>query len=138
MGQGDTGTGATLTFGTSALAYQILSVEHGGITRPSIPVSHLGTSGGEEFIPGDNYNPGELDVEYLFRPDDDDLATQIPISLAAETVTFTFPTRAATSAAKVAGSAFCTDWSYGAPYEDRMVGRMTLKFSGDLTYTNAV
>jgi hypothetical protein len=132
----DVGTGATVTFGTSGLAYHILSASHGGISRASVPTSHLGTTGGMTFIPGDLYDPGTLDIEYLLRPDDDALGTEIPINLAAETITLTFPTRLGT-AANVAGSGFCTDWSYGTPFEDRMTGQMSIKFSGSLTYANA-
>ena len=59
----DIGTGATITFGTNAFAAQVISAKPTGIEREAFKTSHLGTTGGHTYIPGDLYEPGGLEME---------------------------------------------------------------------------
>jgi len=53
----DTGTGATVTFGTtSALnALEIISINGDGFSREVIDVTNLSTTGSRRKMPGDTY-----------------------------------------------------------------------------------
>lgn len=129
----DIGTGASITFGTSSWTGDIVDISGDGMSREAIDVSHLNTTDWKEFLPSDNTDPGSITLEILFDPDDEP-----PITSAKETVTVTFPLPAGMStAATWASDAFVTDFSYGVPYEDRMTASMTLKLSGEITFTNA-
>lgn len=132
MAATDVGAGTTLTF-SSGFAAEILSVELGGITREPVETTHSGTTTGKTYIPSAYYDNGELTVELNFDPDDEP-----PISSAAETVTVTCPIPSGGSTgATIAGSGFMTAFSASIPIEDRMTASFTIKFSGDLTWTDA-
>lgn len=128
----DLGTGASITFGTSGFTANITAINGQPITRPAIKTSHLGTTTADTFIPGDLYDPGGVQCEIQFDPDDFP-----PVSGAVETITVTFPLGAGGSvAAKWAFSGFMTDFSYGVPLEELMTGSFTLKASGAITPTD--
>lgn len=130
----DIGTGATITFGTSGWSGNMLSVSHNGIGRSKVSTSYLGTVGGRTYIPTDQYEPGELEIE--FQVDTTDFTATgpkfPPYKAAAETITFKLPV-AATVAAQVAGTGFITTVEYDVPLEELITGRMTVAFSGNLT-----
>lgn len=128
----NTGTGSTITFSSGFFA-EITSISHSGMSRESIGTSHMGTTGGRTFIPGDLYDPGELSVELNFDPTDDVTA---PLTNAAETVTVTIPNSpTATTVTTWAASGFMTGFEYTDPLEDLMTASATIKFSGDITIT---
>ena len=131
----DIGTGTTITFGTSSRAFDIVSVDHGGITRESIDMSHLGTSSGRPFTVSDTYDPGELTVELLLDPNFDVL-TLPPYDQVAETVTVTVPKQSGdATAGTFAATGLVTNFGFGIPFEDRMTGSATIKLTGDVTFT---
>ncbi len=120
------GTGSTITFGTSSFSADILDINRTGITRPSIDVTHMGTTGGREFMPGDLYDPGEIEVEFGWIGTLDP-----PYDGAIETVTINCA--GAGSGHNWASSCFCTNFEFGLPLEEKMTARMTLKATGDIT-----
>lgn len=126
----DIGTGATLTFGTNSISsVQLVSVKPSGFTRESFKTSHLLTTGGHTFIPGDLYDPGELECEILFNP-----SARPNFTATAETITLVYPN--GTSTASMAGSGFVTKFTPGdATLEGLQMASMTVKFSGSITFS---
>ena len=123
----DIATGITIVFGTTGFTANIQDVSGPGLTRESIDVSHQGTVGGMEFLPGDLHDPGELTFDIQFNPD-----TNPPVDQPIETVTITWP-----SGATWAADGFMTNYEPAAPLDDKMTGSVTVKFSGDVTITPA-
>ncbi len=134
----DIGTGAVLTLGS--FTANIISMSHGGVERASVPTSHLGTSGGQTFLEGDTYNPGEVEIEYQVDTEDpNNAAAKPPYTDAAATVTVKMPLKAGDATpAQVSASGFVTSASpFGLSFEELITGSMTVKLSGDLTWANA-
>jgi len=129
----DTGNGTTVTFGTSSFTAAIDSVEWGGMERPAINTSHLGTTSYETFMPGDMVDPGEVTLNIQYDPD-----AQPPIAGAAETITIRYPTPSGGSAgATHVGTGFVTKFTPGnAKNNELMMGSVTIKFSGSITFTD--
>lgn len=129
----DISTGASIVFATSSFSAEWLDFDFNSVSREAINVSHHGTTDWHEFDPVEFVDPGNLDVEFHFYPNDG----LPPIDQPKETVTLTFPKTATgvTTAAKIAGTGFFTEVSWGVPLEDKMVGRGTIKWSGALTFT---
>jgi hypothetical protein len=99
----DIGTGATLAY-TGWPSYSILSISPSGASRAAVPSSHLGTTGGQTFIAGDTYDPGEIEVECIMDNEDPN-TNDPPITDAAATLTITFPTISGdTAGATMAGT----------------------------------
>ena len=122
----DIGTGTTVTFGTSAFSADILNVDWSGITRESVNTSHMGTTSDHTFMPTDLVDNGTIVMEIAH------IATLSPPIITngpAETVTV----RWAGHATAWAASAFQTEYSIGAPLEDKMTGTLTLKVTGAIT-----
>jgi hypothetical protein len=133
----DIGTGATLAY-TGWPSYSILSISPSGASRAAVPSSHLGTTGGQTFIAGDTYDPGEIEVECIMDNEDPN-TNDPPITDAAATLTITFPTISGdTAGATMAATAFCTGFSgpnFG--FEELVTITMTFKLSGNVTWANA-
>jgi hypothetical protein len=124
MAAGDTdiGTGTTLTY--SSFGMELLSVSWTGIERAAIDTSHMGTTGGRTFIPGDLYDPGEIVAEVHLN------TTDVPeITGNAGALTITFPDAETWSA-----SAFMTGFEFTDPLEDKMTATATFKASGNITF----
>jgi hypothetical protein len=120
----DLGHGAAITFSTGFLAL-LLSIDWTGISREAIETTVLGTTGGKTYMPGDNYDPGELSVEMQFASD-----AAPPITAIAETVTLTFD-----DAETWAAEAFMTGYEItNITNEGVMTANATLKFSGSITF----
>jgi hypothetical protein len=129
MAAGDTdiGTGTTIEFSTmlTTSVGEILSISWAGIERAAIDVSHMGTTGGRLFIPGDLYDPGEITAEMHLD------STNAPlITGATAAVTITFPDAHDWSAA-----AFMTGFEFTDPLEDKMTATATFKPTGSITFT---
>lgn len=127
----DEGFGTTITF-QSGFCAEVLEVSWDGIERNAIDTTHMTTTEGwMTFLPSDLQDPGELTVELQFDPDESP-----PIEAAAETVTVTFPIPAGGSvAATWACSGFLTGMSAAVPHNDKMTASVTIKFSGEPTFT---
>lgn len=125
------GFGTAITFSTGFCA-EITDVKVGGLSREAVDVTNFGSAGGyKEFIPSDLIDSGELEVELIYDTD-----TAPPIGGAAETVTVTFPLKSGeTTAATLACTGFLTDSEESVPIDDKMSQSVTIKFSGQRTYT---
>lgn len=127
------GTGTTVTFGTSGFTAQVLEVGWSGIEREAVDSTHMGTTTARSFIPSSLYDPGEIEMEVAFDGDD-----APPISAAAETITVEFAKKASgsTNGAQWAATGFLTGVEVTAPLEDKMTATLTIKLSGEITFTD--
>ena len=101
----DIGTGATLTFGTSALALNWTAINIGERSIATIDTTHLGTTGQMTSMGGDLTTQTPIVVDFQWDSE------AIPVELAtAESLTVTFPQAAAntSSAATYIGTGFIT------------------------------
>ena len=124
----DTGHGATLTLSVSSGSYKIRKITGLKATIPVVNISHLGTSGQQETMPGDLEELDELQVDVVFEA-----VTGLPATGAAETATVTFPLQAtgATVAATLAGSGFITSRKFpDLESNTEMMGAITIKYDG--------
>lgn len=136
----DVSTGLTLTFATSSFTAQILSANWTGASREPKATSHMATAapsagetGNMTYIPGDLSDPGELQFTMHFATN-----TQPPLDSAAETVTITWPLGAGDAAnATLAGTGFMTSFEVTADLDEVMEASATVKFSGNLTWTDS-
>ena len=134
----DVGTGAALTL--DSFTANILSINHSGVERESVPTSHLGTVAARTFLEGDLYDPGEFEIEYQVDTEDpNNAAAKPPYDGAAATVTVKMPLKSGDStAAQVSASGFVTSASpFAIELEGLITGSLTVKLSGALTWANA-
>lgn len=127
MAAGDTdiGTGTTVSAaGAGAYAAEVLSVSWSDMSREAIDVSHMGTTGGRDFIPSDLYDPGVLTLEVHFKT-----TLAVPISAADTAITITFP-----DAETWVCDGFVTGFEFNDPMEDKMTATITYKLTGDITF----
>jgi len=128
----DTGTGASVTFGTSSFTANFTSITIDGVTRPAIDTTHLGTTVARTFTPGELIDYGEFGIEFQWDPDDFP-----PIDQAPETITLTFPlSSGGSTAATFAFPGFMTNYSGAIALEELMTATATIKISGDITDTD--
>jgi len=127
----DIGTGITIAFGTSSFTAEILDVNPVDASRGSVNVSHQGTTTAHVFTPTDLIDWGDLSFTMQFDADDEP-----PLDQAAETITITFPVKSLATGATIAGTGFMTGFSVTAALEDKMTAEATIKWSGDLTWTD--
>lgn len=119
------GTGATVTFGTSTFAANLLDIDWGGRTRDALDSTHMGTTGTKTYIPADLVDGGEISLTYFFNCTD---ATGTLLSAAAETVTVAWNTGVSWAA-----SCFCTEVGASAQIGDTMKQTVKLKVAGAVT-----
>ena len=82
----DVGTGTSIAFGTSGYSANLEDLSWGGMERPKVPTTHLGTTTMATSMPGDIVDPGGVTLIVQYDPD-----TQPPIEGAAEVMTITYP-----------------------------------------------
>ena len=122
------GTGATVTFGTSTFAAQLLDIDWSGRTRDALDSTHMGTSGTKTYIPADLRDGGEISLTYYFDCSD---ATDTLLAAAAETVTVAWAANRSWAA-----SCFCTEVGASAQIGDTMKQTVKLKVAGTVTEDN--
>lgn len=131
----DVGTGTSVVFATSGFNAYITGVSGPGSSRESIETTHLGTTGGKTFIPGDLYDGGEVSLDVMFDPS---LTIPMFAGQQPETITITFPVPSTLSAgATWSFAGFITDHSPTIPLEDKMTASITIKVTGNITQTPA-
>lgn len=131
-----TGTGCTLTMGTTDYDAEILSISSGGVTIPVIDTSHLGTTTARTKMMGDLRDFGEMEVEIHLDPDK--LDTMDTVLGLVQTMTFTFKTvTGETAGATMAGSGAVSAHNFDIPLEDKIAGNYTVSWLGDVTFTDA-
>ena len=123
----NTGNGATITFGGSAVSANITRITGTELSRPSIDISDLASSNNEEAIQGDLTAYSEVEVEFVF---DDEVGVP-DITAAAASVVITHPQGGLTTAANLTGTAFYTGTKY-PDFENNAVqmGSAKIKFDG--------
>ena len=126
MAAGDTaiGTGATMTFATSAGmdSWELLSVEYSGVSRPSIRGDYMGIAAAKKY-PGDIIDWGQLRLSFNLTGNE-----RPPIADAVQLLTITLP------AADVwTMNGFMTDFEFSVPMEDVMTCECTFEIDGTLT-----
>ncbi len=132
------GTGATLAFTTNDYAVRIKGVEWSGYSRPALETTYLASSEGREYIPGDLYEPGQMDVEFDSDPNLLDALKTHLTSAATDTVTLTFDQETGeTSACSVAVGGFIIDHSLSVVTEEVVSGSFSIKLTGTITNTDA-
>lgn len=125
------GTGASITFVTSAHSCKIRNINMNDFGRDAVEKTHMASSGGREYTPTQLPDPGELELEALFNPDNPP-----PYTAAPETIRLTFPVGSGT-AAKMEGTGFITKCGIVVPLEEMMSQTIRIKFTGALTFTDA-
>jgi hypothetical protein len=140
----DVGTGVVISsvLGINGtFAADVLAVSGSGISRPSVDTSHMGTTGGRTFMPGDLYDTGTTEVEFAIDADAGFATTRIPGYSAAfdpastTKIKIQFPTPVGgSSGGSFECLGFVTDLSWGAVIEERMTGTFTIKWSGTPTW----
>lgn len=126
MAATDIGTSATVVFGTSAWAFEMIDLSWSGMERNFIDSSHLGTTVARTFLLGDLYDPGALTIQGHLDTD----STGNPIlTNALETITLTFP-----NAKTYLASGGLQSHEVSVPLEDKMTVTAVLKFSGAITF----
>jgi hypothetical protein len=125
------GVGTAITF-SSGFCAEITDVKIGGLSREAVDVTNFGSTGGfKEFIPSTLIDSGELEVELIYTP-----GTAPPIGGDAETVTITFPVASGdTTGGSISCSGFLTDAEETVPMDDKISQSVTIKFTGERTYT---
>jgi hypothetical protein len=128
------GTGAAITFATSAFTSDLITLTLPERTREAIDTSHLGSTIVKTAKPGKLVDPGEVSAEFDHNP-----AAVKLIKNAAETVTITYPLETGqATAATLAFTAFVTsEGGENFTIGERMTTKVTLKVTSDFTFTAA-
>jgi len=126
----DTGHGASITFGTSALAFHWRKIGKVTKTRGKLDDSDLSNANGNKtYVFEDLAEPGEVEVEFLFDP-----TAAIPdIHAAAETITITGPVPpGGASAADLEGTGAALDVTQSPEFASNglQVGTLKIAFDG--------
>lgn len=125
------GHGSTITFATSGFTASIRSFNPASMSRDAIDDSHAGTTGKFRTFCAGMIDMGELTIDIIFDPD-----TDPPIDGAAETITITFPTPSGQSTpADWEFTGFMTAYNPTVPFDGLLTASVTVKISGDITYT---
>ena len=128
----DVGDGASFTM--TGFTGDIISINNSGISRGVVDSTHLGTSAAKTFIPGDLYDPGEVELTVQHDPNE-----QPPFTASATTATITYPTPSGgASGATHAASGFVSSWDPGNIANDElMTSSVTVKWTGAITFTDS-
>lgn len=122
----DSGHGAALTFGTSAFAFNWLTIEPGERSREALPTTHLASTA-PTYMAGDLQESGEAGITFQWDPK----TTAAPATTTtAETLTVTWPT-VTTAGATLVGTAIVTRVKFPQLATQQIqTGEMTVKWTG--------
>jgi hypothetical protein len=127
-----TGSGGTITFGTSNLSLAITEISQFGKTKAALDGSHLGTTNQAEMYAGDLDKVDEITVTCWFNP-----GVNLAVTGVSETITITYPKcNAGNNAGVLAGSGFITHVGAGGLKLGELMSSQ-LKFQFDGTTTEA-
>lgn len=124
----DTGHGATITFGTTALAFawrKIGAVEQAG---EAVEDTNLANLYYKTFLPGDVFEPGEFEIEYSWGS-----KTALPALRTVETITITLPSAdGVLSQADLSGTGFIMSRTAFPELSTNglQIGKMRVAFDG--------
>lgn len=133
---GFVGTGTTITFGTSAIALSVKDISWSGIgQKEKIDVSDLSSTSWKEFIATKLNDPGSITLECNYDPDIDPTTA---LTTSSETVTITWPIRAAANATNgtwVASGFMASYEPSGVNNDDGATVSVTVEVLGSITVT---
>ena len=127
------GTGATITFGTSAFTAEIVDIKRTPRKRDAIETTYLGTTGSRTYIPSTLWEPGEYDLTVHFNPD-----VRYAEATTGETVTVTFPVIGSNATPSTdASQGFVTEaLEFTAMVGKLMEGKVKVKLTGPVAHVN--
>lgn len=137
---GDTGNGATLTFGTTSTSLLWDNIQIGEESIDMLDVSVLGTTAFKEMIASDLKETPEVTVTFVTDTTD----AHVTVGAAPETITITPPQRTTetTSGSSYAGTAVITSFKMIGELANGTIqkGELKFKYDGDTgpTWTAAV
>lgn len=128
------GTGATIQFGSSTFASDLISLTLPEITREAIDTTHLGTTGAKTAKPAKLRNVGEIQAEFDHDPAQLDLTKRD-----AEQITISYPllTGQATPTRLVFNGFVISQGGEEMKIDDRMRTKVTIRVNGDITVNAA-
>jgi hypothetical protein len=128
----DIADGATVSFGSVFTSLKLASISHSGVSRNTVDASHLGTSGGKDFLASSMYDPGEVSCEVHFDPS---LRTTIVGAMTndgtTQALTITYP-NGGTSTTAWSAYGYLTGFEITASKEELMTATATVKLSGNI------
>ena len=128
------GTGASIAFGTSSFAHDLISLTLPERTREVLDTTHLGTTGAKTSKPAKLKNVGTISCEFDHNPAAADL-----LEGDVETITISYPLQDGESTpAKLQFSGFVTQQG-GEEFrvDTKMTTKVTIQVSGDLEVIDA-
>ena len=127
------GTGATVTFNGNLIVLGILSINFGGMSRPFIDTTVMGTTNERAGMAGNLIDPGELVLEVILDAEIGTTGTQPEfLSVASGPVIVTMGGGGNDT---ITASGVMTNLTMAIPLEDRMVATMTIKLHGATAFT---
>ena len=127
------GTGATVTFNGNLIVLGILSINFGGMSRPFIDTTVMGTTNERAGMAGNLIDPGELVIEVILDAEIGTTGTQPEfLSVASGAVSIKMGGGGNDT---ITASGVMTGLSMSIPLEDRMVATMTIKLHGTTAFT---
>lgn len=125
---GDTGNGATLTFGTTSLALLWETISIGEESIEMLDVSVLATTAFQEMIASDLKQTPEVTVTFVTNT----IGAHVAVGAAPETITITAPQRTGeTGGATYAGTAVITSFKRFGELANGTIQKGELKFKYD-------
>lgn len=128
MGMDYVGTGATITFGTSALVFEILDFQPYSLSRESVNTSHQGTSDWHTKAMKDLVDGGQTTFTCHYKPG---LDVSTALTTASETVTITFADGETTSF-----SGALANYTPNYPHQDKPTVDVTVEVLGQPTISS--
>lgn len=150
---GRTGTGATITFGTSSFTCKLISVSGAGASRTAVDVTDmtdLGTdqsSGGTDKVQGvdlsavvvHKFDEGSVTFKPLECTVSHDPDQVCPVGAAAETITFkSKPVSTQTAGAGFSFTGFVTNYEFDGELDGHQTATLTIQPKGEYTWIDAV
>lgn len=127
----DQGTGTTVVATTSGFQTGVTFIDFNfNMTRGSVDMTHMGSTGGMEYDPADLPDWGEVSFTCDLDSEQFNVTGGHLLAVGKETWTITFP-----DTETVAGTMFCTSISAQSQINQRMTATVTLKVSGALTFS---
>ncbi|NRA40488.1 MAG: hypothetical protein HRU15_20255 [Planctomycetes bacterium] len=129
------GTGASVSFATSTVVADLISLNLPEIAREPLETTNLGTVGGKTFKPGKIRDYGEVSMVFDYNPGDGEL-----IIADAEVVTITYPLLSGetTAATRVFTGFVTAEGGEEFAVDTLMRLNRTFKVDGSIVYTPAV
>lgn len=130
----DIGQGTQIVFGNilgGTAGFKITGLSWSGVERAVADATHMGTTGGKEYVASEVYDPGEVSAEILFDP-----AIKPWTSLTNVASTQAVEVRFAAGGTLTqlwSAYGYVTGFEAGSQMEDMQTGTVTIKLTGSVT-----